>query len=972
MNKDKRNNIKILGTLSNADESAIIANANQIYDANEDKSTQDVSKEHTERIKNLETKEDAMQTTLENITKTGEASAASNVTYNHSDSKLDATNVQQAVDEVSTKLAEEKAAIIGTGRIADGAVTAAKIADGVIVQDTGSGEQSVMSQKAVSDKLSDLPKTITYNYNDFKISHTGIYLVKDSSLSVLTTFDVIYSATRLINIRGCKKIILTSKTLNNSQFKPFGFYDITGKAIYPEYYFDNFAGILRDKEITVPSDAEYVEFRSLTSFLDFKAELVYESDNLITFDLPTKNNEDISLINSLFNDVEMKINENSHKHSGVPASATILKYIFPKCVLKDIYIPPISNTSDIIIQLLHVINGVNDEGFYATIYDSYKISKEDIVADEEGGYKIDKEINLQITKNNTLIGFISSPKSIYFVASVQNYDNETGYSSTGNGSVVKLTSNTRPVCFRATIITKESNIVLSDSIKNIDDSIQGINTSLNALQGQIKEIESSTANVANINDDTPSNSETYSSQKIEERIAEIQNASANVQVVNSEGNSTTNAISQAATTLSLSKRVKIFTNVSEMKADVTLKEGMSCQTLGYYSPEDGGHALYTIKSGKLTENKGSIIALNNGLFASLIFDGVLNVKQWGWNTDFTTPFYNTIPYDITDTLNRIMNYIRTNKLKGRKSSSIIYFPKGVYYIGESINLGSDIILEGQSGSAYGPSINDSSVIITNFPGTVFTGNRFYLKRLTFLGAYKSTTAENDTFVASSPKEISYCSISGYDYVCDSLASVGEIAHCVAWIMGKGVVKAKVNDSFIHHNLLTGSCWNKNQNCTTTAIVLGGCAASCISDNYIDFWTYGIRGSVQMVNMMIANNTIDYCAVGIHVEGCEGCIIQGNNFYHINKSTTSGSGVISNYPEDSAWRTTPWCCINVGSTTKSLSVMGNIAVGSDMFMKGTKATELYAYGNMIRGCGSKYSEQNLQSDVCFVDNKDASI
>ena len=191
-------------------------------------------------------------------------------------------------------------------------------------------------------------------------------------------------------------------------------------------------------------------------------------------------------------------------------------------------------------------------------------------------------------------------------------------------------------------------------------------------------------------------------------------------------------------------------------------------------------------------------------------------------------------------------------------------------------------------------------------------------------------------------------------------------------MGKGIVKNKVNDSLIHHNLLIGSCWNKNQNCETTAIVLGACAASCISDNYIDFWTYGIRGKIQMVNMMIANNTIDFCAVGIHVEGCEGCIIQGNNFYHINKSTTSGSGVISNYPENSAWRTTPWCCINVGNTTKSLSVMGNIAVGSDVFMKGGKAEELYSYGNMIRRCGSKYSEQNLQSNVCFVDNKDVSI
>lgn len=104
MNKDKRNNIQLLGTLNNADESGIIANANQIYDANEDKSTQDVSKEHKERIETLETKESSMQTTLENITKTGEASAASNVTYNHNDSQLDATNVQQAVDKVKALL----------------------------------------------------------------------------------------------------------------------------------------------------------------------------------------------------------------------------------------------------------------------------------------------------------------------------------------------------------------------------------------------------------------------------------------------------------------------------------------------------------------------------------------------------------------------------------------------------------------------------------------------------------------------------------------------------------------------------------------------------------------------------------------------------------------------------------------------------------------------------------------------------
>lgn len=53
-----------------------------------------------ERLDNAEAKDREFQTTLDNITKTGEASAASNVTYNHNDSNLDATNVQQAIDEV--------------------------------------------------------------------------------------------------------------------------------------------------------------------------------------------------------------------------------------------------------------------------------------------------------------------------------------------------------------------------------------------------------------------------------------------------------------------------------------------------------------------------------------------------------------------------------------------------------------------------------------------------------------------------------------------------------------------------------------------------------------------------------------------------------------------------------------------------------------------------------------------------------
>lgn len=100
MNKDKVQNQNILGTLVNKDESGIIAYSDQIYDKKADKSLEEENIKQNERLDNTEAKDREFQSTLENITKTGEASAASNVIYNHNDSQLDASNVQQAIDEV--------------------------------------------------------------------------------------------------------------------------------------------------------------------------------------------------------------------------------------------------------------------------------------------------------------------------------------------------------------------------------------------------------------------------------------------------------------------------------------------------------------------------------------------------------------------------------------------------------------------------------------------------------------------------------------------------------------------------------------------------------------------------------------------------------------------------------------------------------------------------------------------------------
>lgn len=76
-----------------------------------------------------------------------------------------------------------------------------------------------------------------------------------------------------------------------------------------------------------------------------------------------------------------------------------------------------------------------------------------------------------------------------------------------------------------------------------------------------------------------------------------------------------------------SKAVFGFDNVASMKNNTNLINGSYAETLGYYSKNDGGGATYKITSEKSeTEYQEK---LNNELYATLIIDNELNVKQFG-------------------------------------------------------------------------------------------------------------------------------------------------------------------------------------------------------------------------------------------------------------------------------------------------------------------------------------------------------
>ena len=114
-----------------------------------------------------------------------------------------------------------------------------------------------------------------------------------------------------------------------------------------------------------------------------------------------------------------------------------------------------------------------------------------------------------------------------------------------------------------------------------------------------------------------------------------------------------------------------YNSVDEMRKSETAIMGRPCVTLGYYWPNDGGGAVYIIRSKKESDvdDGGSILVLDNGNVAELIIDGPINVKQFGARADNSTacdiPFKNALAFASKVGVQLVINegaYIMTQTL----------------------------------------------------------------------------------------------------------------------------------------------------------------------------------------------------------------------------------------------------------------------------------------------------------------------
>lgn len=135
----------------------------------------------TENLQQIGEKTHQLEDSIKNIAITGGASTATAVTFDNTASGMAAVTAQAAIDELSSKISEERTRVDGE---------LAKKFDKVgIVQESGEAEDKVMSQKAVSTKLSNL----NYYINRFKkgihnVIEEGFH-VTDESGNVVFKYD---------------------------------------------------------------------------------------------------------------------------------------------------------------------------------------------------------------------------------------------------------------------------------------------------------------------------------------------------------------------------------------------------------------------------------------------------------------------------------------------------------------------------------------------------------------------------------------------------------------------------------------------------------------------------------------------------------------------------------------------------------------------------------------------------------------
>ena len=120
-----------------------------------------------------------------------------------------------------------------------------------------------------------------------------------------------------------------------------------------------------------------------------------------------------------------------------------------------------------------------------------------------------------------------------------------------------------------------------------------------------------------------------------------------------------------------SNKINYVNNIEELKNNTNLKDNTIVFTKGFYNISDGGNAKYLITSEELIPDNYTIFALQNNLYAKLIPDNIVNLKQFGAKGD-------NVSDDVLP-INKCLEYCSENNID-------TYIPSGIYLVSNQVLL----------------------------------------------------------------------------------------------------------------------------------------------------------------------------------------------------------------------------------------------------------------------------------------------
>ena len=231
-----------------------------------------------------------------------------------------------------------------------------------------------------------------------------------------------------------------------------------------------------------------------------------------------------------------------------------------------------------------------------------------------------------------------------------------------------------------------------------------------------------------------------------------------------------------------------FNNVAEMKTANNLVNGSKCCTLGFYNINDGGNALYkirTITNNDVVDERLIISLSDNTLIAELIHNGTVNIDQVGAKGDNLT--------DNSSLLNSILNDERINKITLTKNK--------IYVCNSKITINKSILLDGQMGTLKSTVSNDTGFEVEILPATgetVHDTKPYIITRVIFEGEDCSILFDNKQGYKGLITECYFYNFSGiglkhtrgYETLYDTLRFIGK---------GQNGIGIYCNNNDVHFN-----------------------------------------------------------------------------------------------------------------------------------------------------------------------------